>query len=117
MAVGRAAEFGRGAGKQLGLGGDLRVHLEPDDGLPVAARAFEEIFSVGMNRHVTLCASRSVLSPPAASIHAMLTPDVALPPARSDDHGRPPWRSASRLSARSHYRRRPDLHLLHLRQS
>ena len=67
--------------------------------------------SVGMNRHVTLCASRSVLSRPAASIHAMLAPDVALPPARSDDHGRPPWRSASRLSARSHHRRRPDLHL------
>ena len=36
MAVGLAAEFGRGAGKQLGLGGDLGMHLHADDDLPVA---------------------------------------------------------------------------------
>ena len=37
VAVGLAAERGRGAGEQLGLRGDLGVHLETDDDLPVAA--------------------------------------------------------------------------------
>ena len=39
----RAAEFGRGAGEQLGVGGDLRVHLHADHDLPVAGRAFDEV--------------------------------------------------------------------------
>ena len=38
MAVGRAAELGGGAGEQLGLGGDLGVHLQADHDLPVAGR-------------------------------------------------------------------------------
>ena len=39
LAVGLAAEFGRGAGEQLGLAGDLGVDLHADDDFPVAGRA------------------------------------------------------------------------------
>src|SRR5947209_44752 len=39
VAVGLAAEFGRGAGKQFRVRGDLGVDLKPDHHLPIAARA------------------------------------------------------------------------------
>src|SRR5262245_23586507 len=39
----RAAEFGRGAGEQLGMRGDLGVHLHADDDLPVAGRALDQL--------------------------------------------------------------------------
>ena len=42
VAVGLAAEFGRGAGEQLRLGGDLGMHLHADDDFPVAGRAFDQ---------------------------------------------------------------------------
>ena len=35
MGVGRGAEGGAAAGKDLGLGGELGVDLQPDDGLPL----------------------------------------------------------------------------------
>ena len=43
MAVGRAAEGRGGAGEQLGVGGDLGVHLQADHDLPVAGCALDEI--------------------------------------------------------------------------
>ena len=43
VAVGRAAECRRGAREQLGLGGDLGVHLQADDDLPVAGGALDEV--------------------------------------------------------------------------
>ena len=39
MAVRLAAELGRGAGEQLGVGGDLRMHLHADHHLPGSGRA------------------------------------------------------------------------------
>ena len=47
VAVGRAAEFGGGAGKQLRLRGDLRMHFHADDDFPVAGRAFEKFLELG----------------------------------------------------------------------
>ena len=49
VGVGRAAEFGGGAGEQLRLGGDLRVHLHADDDFPVAGCAFDQV--VGFAAH------------------------------------------------------------------
>ena len=43
MAVRLAAELGRGAGEQLGVGGDLRMHLHADHHLPLAGGALDEI--------------------------------------------------------------------------
>ena len=47
IGVGRRAESGRGAGKQLCLRGHLRMHFEADDDLPVAGGAGDEAFGVG----------------------------------------------------------------------
>ncbi len=44
MAVRLLAERGRRAGKQLGVGDDLRVHLEPDHHLPLAALALQALW-------------------------------------------------------------------------
>ena len=46
MGVGLAAELGRGAGEQLGVGGDLGMDLHADHHLPRAGRAFDQISSV-----------------------------------------------------------------------
>ena len=43
VAVGLAAERRGGAGEQLGLGGDLGVHLQADHDLPVAGGALDEV--------------------------------------------------------------------------
>ena len=43
VGVGLAAELGGGAGEQLGLGGDLGVHLQADHHLPVASRPFDQV--------------------------------------------------------------------------
>ena len=43
VAVGRAAEFGRGAREQLCLGVDLGVHFEPDDDFPVTGCTCDEV--------------------------------------------------------------------------
>ncbi len=51
VAVGRAAEFGRGAGEQLRLGGDLRVHLHADDHFPVAGRALDQLVGFALHVH------------------------------------------------------------------
>ena len=51
VAVGLAAEFGRGAGKQLRVRGDLGVHLHADDDLPVAGCAFDEFRGFALHVH------------------------------------------------------------------
>ncbi len=51
VAVGRAAEFGRGAGEQLRLGRHLGMHLHADDNLPVAGRAFDQFVGFAGNVH------------------------------------------------------------------
>src|SRR5262249_24850247 len=51
--IGLAAEFGRGAGEQLRLRGDLGVDLETDDDLPVAGGAADELRGLGLNVHST----------------------------------------------------------------
>ena len=51
VAVGRAAEFGRGAGKQLRLGGDLGMDFHADDDFPVAGRAADQLVGFGFNAH------------------------------------------------------------------
>ena len=43
VGVGRAAELRRRAREQLGLGGDLGMHLHADDDLPVAGGAGDEV--------------------------------------------------------------------------
>ena len=40
---GLGTEVGGGAGKELGLGDDLGVHLEPDDHLPIAAFTLDQV--------------------------------------------------------------------------
>ena len=55
--VRRAAELGRGAGEQLGIGGDLGMDLHADDDFPVAGRAADEV----------RCRSRSCSPPPLAA--------------------------------------------------
>ena len=47
IGVGRRAERGRGAGKQLCLRGHLRMHLHADDHFPVAGGAGDEAFGFG----------------------------------------------------------------------
>ena len=47
MIVGSAAEIGRGAGEQLGLGRHLGVDLHADDDLPVAGGAGDEVLRIG----------------------------------------------------------------------
>ena len=49
MAIGLAAEFGRGAGKQLRLGGDLRVHLQADHHLPAPDQVGGGAFCVALH--------------------------------------------------------------------
>ena len=51
MAVRLASEFGRGAGEQLGVGGNLRMDLHADHHLPGAGLAFDEIVFVGLLIH------------------------------------------------------------------
>src|SRR5665647_1647376 len=51
MAVGRAAEFGRGAGEQLRVRGDLGMNFHADDDFPVAARAFNELDGFALHVH------------------------------------------------------------------
>src|SRR5262249_38663175 len=56
MRVGLAAELGRGAGKKLRARGHLGVDLKPDDDLPVAGGATDELLGVcwtGDNVHGT----------------------------------------------------------------
>ena len=47
LGVGLAAELGRGAREQLGVGGDLGMHLHADHHLPGAGRAFDELVFFG----------------------------------------------------------------------
>src|SRR3984893_8697227 len=51
MGVGLTAERGRGAGEQLGVRGDLRMHLHADHHLPGAGLAFDEIVLVRLSVH------------------------------------------------------------------
>ena len=66
--LGCAAECGRGAGEQLRLRGDLGVDLEPDDDLPVAGGALEELSVACGLAHAEVIANSSacVNSQPAA---------------------------------------------------
>ena len=51
MAVGLAAELGGGAREQLGLGGDLGMHLQADDDFPVAGGTLDEVLGGGVVLH------------------------------------------------------------------
>ncbi len=46
IAVGRFAEFGRGAGKEFRIGEDLSVNLHADDHFPIAGGARNEAFRI-----------------------------------------------------------------------
>ena len=45
------AECGRSSGEQLGVRGDLRVHLHADDDLPIAGHALEQLGRFFRNAH------------------------------------------------------------------
>ncbi len=62
MAVGRAAEFGRGAGKQLRLARHLGMDFEADDDFPVAGGAGDEFCGMYVRAHL------ESISPPDAFI-------------------------------------------------
>ena len=64
VAVGRAAECRRGARKQLRLGGDLGMHLEADDHLPVAGGAPHEIVGSILRHELRTLHRRSLSSCP-----------------------------------------------------
>ena len=80
VAVGRAAEFGRGAGEQLRLGGDLGMHLHADDDFPVAGRAFDQFAGLrSASRHA---ASRSSASSRRRSARQARTSKLQCAPKR-----------------------------------
>ncbi len=54
MGIGLAAEFRRGAGKELRLGDDLGMGLDADDDLPIAGRAFDEFRGFRVGGHALL---------------------------------------------------------------
>src|SRR4029079_16436828 len=64
MAIGLTAERGRGAGEQLGLRGDLGMHLHADDDLPVAGFAANEFRGFGVHGHPIAPALAPVYSAP-----------------------------------------------------
>ena len=47
VVIGRAAEFGGGAGEQLGLGQHLGMDLEAEDDFPVAGRSLDPVLLLG----------------------------------------------------------------------
>ena len=57
VAVGIAAELGRGARKQLGFGIHLGVDLQPEDDFPIAGRALDEFLRVRLERSCRLAPS------------------------------------------------------------
>ena len=67
MGIGLAAELGGGGGEQLGLGGDLGVHLQADHHLPVAARTPDQVGGAasGIALHELLSIVRRTLRLPA----------------------------------------------------
>ena len=58
LAVGLGAEFGRGAGEQLGFGQDLGMDFHADDDFPVAGLALDQFG----------CGSRSCRPPPVGGL-------------------------------------------------
>ncbi len=88
LGIRRIAERGRGPGEQLGLRGDLRVHLHADDDFPIAGRALEQLVGSFRDTHWP---PRPVLVDFAAGNNAVTIASHSMS-SGSDVAGRPAFR-------------------------